>query len=114
MERAAADLHICEDGPVSLSPDEPAHDVLAAEAFAMPGPDPSLHHGPLILPQDPTGTEEPHDVLAAEEFPMPAMPPHPDQTAPRPSHRIGMVAGLVLAVMTVRALRRRRRRKRHG
>jgi hypothetical protein len=51
---------------------EPAHDVLAAEEFAMPAPDPDLHHGPVLLPEDPTGTPEPHDVLAAEEFPMPA------------------------------------------
>ena len=50
----------------------PAHDVLAAEAFAVPTPDPSLHHGPVELPEDPTGIAEPHDVLAAEEFAMPA------------------------------------------
>jgi hypothetical protein len=53
--------------------DERPHDVLAAEAFAMPASDPELHHhGPIALPDDPTGIEEPHDVLAAEEFPMPA------------------------------------------
>lgn len=51
---------------------EAAHDVLAAEAFAVPAPDPSLHHHPVVLPADPTGISEPHDVLAAEEFPMPA------------------------------------------
>jgi hypothetical protein len=50
---------------------EPAHDVLAAEAFAVPTPDPSLHHGPVRLPDDPTGIAEPHDILAAEEFAMP-------------------------------------------
>jgi hypothetical protein len=56
--------------------DERPHDVLAAEAFAMPAPDPELHHhGPIALPEDPTGIEEPHDVLAAEEFPMPAPRP---------------------------------------
>jgi hypothetical protein len=38
----------------------------------MPAPDPDLHHGPVLLPDDPTGVPEPHDVLAAEEFPMPA------------------------------------------
>jgi hypothetical protein len=48
---------------------------LAAEAFAMPAPDPVLHHGPVLLPDDPTGIPEPHDVLAAEEFPMPARRP---------------------------------------
>jgi hypothetical protein len=54
--------------------DEPARDVLAAEAFAMPAPDPVLHHqGPVVLPEDPTGIAEAHDVLAAEEFAMPAV-----------------------------------------
>ena len=53
--------------------DEQAHDVLAAEEFAMPAPDPILHHHePITLPGDPTGIAEPHDVLAAEEFAMPA------------------------------------------
>jgi hypothetical protein len=52
---------------------EPPHDILAAEAFVVPGPDPELHpHGPVKLPEDPTGIAEPHDVLAAEEFAMPA------------------------------------------
>jgi len=77
------------------TPEEPAHDVLAAEAFAMPTADPSLHrdrardvlaaeafampssdptlrHQPITLPDDPSGIAEPHDVLAAEEFAMPA------------------------------------------
>jgi hypothetical protein len=49
-----------------------AHDVLAAEEFGVPGSDPSLHHGPITLPDDPSGISEPHDVLAAEEFAMPA------------------------------------------
>jgi hypothetical protein len=52
--------------------EEPAHDVLAAEAFAVPARDPDLNAGPVLLPEDPTGIAEPHDVLAAEEFPMPA------------------------------------------
>ena len=30
--------------------EEPAHDVLAAEAFAVPAPDPKLRHGPVVLP----------------------------------------------------------------
>jgi hypothetical protein len=51
--------------------DEEAHDILAAEAFAMPAADPRLSHG-LVLPEDPVGTPEPHDILAAEEFAMPA------------------------------------------
>ena len=44
-------------------PDEPAHDVLAAEEFGVPAPDPRLHR------------EDPHDVLAAEEFGVPAPDP---------------------------------------
>ncbi len=51
---------------------ESAHDVLAAEEFGVPAGDPALHHGPVTLPDDPTGIVEPHDVLAAEEFAMPA------------------------------------------
>jgi hypothetical protein len=55
------------------STEENAHDVLAAEAFAVPAADPELHHRPVWLPEDPAGISEPHDVLAAEEFPMPAV-----------------------------------------
>jgi hypothetical protein len=62
-------------------PEEPAHDVLAAEAFAMPGPDPELAHGPISVPEDPSGIQAPHDVLAAEEFAMPAVTPHEVEAA---------------------------------
>lgn len=48
-----------------------AHDILAAEAFAMPAPEPRLRPE-LVLPGDPAGIPEPHDILAAEEFAMPA------------------------------------------
>jgi hypothetical protein len=87
----------------SGSSDEAAHDVLAAEAFAMPAPDPSLHHGPVVLPDDPTGIAEPHDVLAAEEFPMPAACGPQTGGLVRPektSHRIGIAvaAGLLLVL----------------
>jgi hypothetical protein len=41
-------------------PSEEAHDILAAEEFGVPAPDPSIH------------ADEAHDVLAAEEFGMPA------------------------------------------
>lgn len=61
--------------------EEPAHDVLAAEAFAVPGPDPELAHGPVTLPEDPTGIQAPHDILAAEEFAMPAVMPHQGEAA---------------------------------
>ncbi len=55
--------------------EETAHDVLAAEAFAVPARDPSLTHRPVVLPEDPSGIAEPHDILAAEEFAMPAAVP---------------------------------------
>ena len=58
---------------------EPPHDVLAAEQFVMPAPDPALKRP--RLPEDPTGIAEPHDVLAAEEFPMPAPPVRRPQAA---------------------------------
>jgi hypothetical protein len=64
--------------PQTPSAGEPPHDVLAAEEFAVPAPDPDLHHHePVVLPDDPTGIPEPHDVLAAEEFPIPAVPHKP-------------------------------------
>src|SRR5918911_1730026 len=89
--------------------EEAAHDVLAAEAFAMPAADPDLHHGPVVLPDDPTGIAEPHDILAAEEFPMPA---------PRHSTTVGLTRGasawewravgaLALAALALRTVRRR-------
>jgi hypothetical protein len=52
--------------------EDSAHDVLAAEEFGVPAPDPGLRHGPVMLPTDPTGIAEAHDVLAAEEFAIPA------------------------------------------
>ena len=56
--------------------EEPAHDMLAAEAFAMPAPDPELTTtARCACPRIPSGIREPHDVLAAEEFPMPAARP---------------------------------------
>jgi hypothetical protein len=90
---------------------EDAHDVLAAEAFAMPAPDPDLHHGPVLLPEDPTGVPEPHDVLAAEEFPMPA-PRRGEEggsvvsRAPFPV-ALGVAAVAGGALLVVRRLRRR-------
>lgn len=63
---------------------DPPHDVLAAEEFAVPGPDPGLHHhDPVVLPPDPTGIPVAHDVLAAEEFPIPAVPARPGPREPR-------------------------------
>ena len=90
--------------------DEPAHDVLAAEAFAVPAPDPELRHGPVVLPADPSGIEEPHDTLAAEEFAIPAVTPPRDGRArgagaPR---RAGL--GALAALLALLGLRRRSRR----
>lgn len=62
---------------------EPPHDVLAAEEFALPAPDPDLQHEDSVeLPDDPTGIVEPHDVLAAEEFPIPAVAHKPPNQRP--------------------------------
>jgi hypothetical protein len=91
---------------------ESAHDVLAAEAFAVPARDPSLAHEPVVLPDDPTGISEPHDILAAEEFAMPAGRAVGDGNSfARTARRKGpFVAAIVLAV--VLGLRRLRRRSR--
>ena len=102
-------------GRESPPPDERAHDVLAAEAFAVPTPDPSLRHHPISLPDDPSGIAEPHDVLAAEEFAMPA--PRGSSAAAGPAGRIAakarrpvqIVAMIAVALGVLRALRRRRR-----
>jgi len=92
---------------------ESAHDILAAEEFGVPAPDPGLHHGPVTLPGDPTGIAEPHDVLAAEEFAMPA--PRPGTDDARDSGRGGqpsrgaLVAAGALAVLIARRAARRKR-----
>jgi hypothetical protein len=89
-----------------------AHDVLAAEEFALPAPDPAIHHAPVALPRDLTGAEEPRDILAAEEFAMPAGPPHPlDRADDAGSYRgrfMRLALGGAIAVFALRrALRRR-------
>jgi hypothetical protein len=90
------------------SAEEPAHDILAAEAFAVPTADPSLHHQPVVLPDDPSGIAEPHDVLAAEEFAMPASRGSgvPGARPAAPGWRAGAVAG-ALGFVLARLLRRR-------
>ncbi len=91
--------------------EEPVHDVLAAEAFAMPIAD-RPHHGPVKLPDDPMGIPEPHDILAAEEFPMPAPEPHPAVAVLRRTDsplRLPVLAGLALFALVL--LRRRRRHR---
>jgi hypothetical protein len=59
--------------------DVPVTDVLAAEEFGVPAPDPALTPEELDLPGDLVG-DKPRDVLAAEEFAMPA----PDEARVRP------------------------------
>ena len=95
------------------STEEQAHDVLAAEAFAMPAADPDLHHhGPVVLPEDPTGIAEPHDVLAAEEFPMPAArhaaPPTLVERAEGWRTPAAAIGAALSALLALRALLRRR------
>jgi len=96
--------------------EDAAHDVLAAEAFAMPSADPSLRHQPITLPDDPSGIAEPHDVLAAEEFAMPAGRGASEESGGGPLAlagrarspvRIGL--GAVLALLALIVFRRRRR-----
>jgi hypothetical protein len=89
---------------------EPAHDILAAEAFAVPAADPSLRHH-LVLPEDPGGRPEPHDILAAEEFAMPAPgpvaePAHERRQGAATRATLTGLAGVGLGVLW---LRRRRR-----
>ncbi|PZS07375.1 MAG: hypothetical protein DLM64_14950 [Solirubrobacterales bacterium] len=97
----------------SAGAEEPAHDVLAAEEFAMPAPDPALHHAPVSLPEDPSGIAEPHDVLAAEEFAMPAALRSPaGGGALRQSGRLGArlliaAAGALVALVARRLLHSR-------
>src|SRR5436305_10623072 len=89
---------------------EPAHDVLAAEAFAVPAADPDLRPRPVVLPEDPSGIPEPHDILAAEEFPMPS-PRHGAGSGQRSRARIARRSGLAAAAGALAgAIVRRRRR----
>ncbi len=93
--------------------EDTAHDVLAAEAFAVPARDPSLTHRPVVLPDDPTGIAEPHDILAAEEFAMPAGVPVPEGASALVRHAGSAwrgVLGIALLVLVVVRMRRRRRR----
>ncbi len=93
------------------SENEPT-DVLAAEEFGVPAPDPALQPENLQLPADLVG-DEPRDVLAAEEFAMPA----PDEARVKPS-RLGtrkrksklaaiITAPVLAGVWVWRRLRRR-------
>jgi len=93
---------------------EAARDVLAAEEFGVPAPDPLLHHEPLNVPddpEDPEGQAPPHDVLAGEEFPIPAAPDRGADAGPTGVSRRpkGAVGGAAVALLGLVALLRRRR-----
>lgn len=89
---------------------EAAHDVLAADEFAMPAADPELHHhGRVELPGDPGGEGEPHDILAAEEFPMPAPRLGPAAGLTERQGGAGRLVVEVLAAVALLGLLRRRR-----
>jgi len=98
--------------PPRENPETEAHDILAAEAFSVPAADPDLHHGPVVLPEDPSGIVEAHDVLAAEEFAMPAPPHHPEtglvRHTPAANRLVQAGAAVALGLMLLRVLRRRR------
>ena len=98
--------------PQTGDDDSEAHDILAAEAFAMPATDPTLHHGPVQLPSDPAGDVEPHDILAAEEFAMPAVRPwETGLVQPRGSSPLIPIAALLGAVLLLLKLVLGRRRR---
>jgi hypothetical protein len=96
-------------GPIENS--EPV-DVLAAEEFAVPAPDPALHHEHLDLPPDLIG-EEPRDVLAAEEFAMPAPEEaHHPRSARKQRKQLAIKVALNAVPLAAVWLLRRARRKR--
>ncbi len=99
-----------EQAPGTLPPEpnasDEAHDVLAAEEFAMPAPEAAWRDRPVQPPPEPNASDEPHDVLAAEAFAMPAPPPHvafasAPEASKRPTrrHLAAAVAGLGAALL---------------
>ncbi len=86
-------------------------DVLAAEEFVVPAPDPALTPESLDLPADLVGAE-PRDVLVAEEFAMPAPDEarvrRPATSSGRQRLPLGAAASVLAAAITVWAWRRRR------
>lgn len=82
-----------------------AHDVLAAEEFALGSADPELHRR-----HEQAERGQAHDVLAAEEFAMPAPTSRPFGSAltSRRGGRARLAAeGAALLVLIVVLLRRR-------
>ena len=90
-------------------PQDSVHDVLAAEEFGVPAPDPVLRHQPVTLPGDPTGIAEAHDVLAAEEFAIPSYPGahEPGAGASNRSRARLVVVGVLAFVLLWRLGRKR-------
>ena len=113
LPRGCAYASVCEDWWMARSdqPESEPVDVLAAEEFAVPAPDPALRPEHLELPPDPV-TDEPHDVLAAEAFPMPS----PEEAHKVPSasrgNRAAVRVGVSLAPTVALWLLRRARRRR--
>jgi hypothetical protein len=92
------------DSQRDQSESEAPHDVLAAEEFAIPQPEPGVPHDP-----DP----RPHDVLAAEEFAMPAPGEGFGQKGRSGSLPwVAAAAGVALALFAKLRGRRRRPRRR--
>jgi hypothetical protein len=87
-------------------------DVLAAEEFGVPAPDPLLRPEHLDLPSDLVGGE-PRDVLAAEEFAMPAPNEAHEPPAAARRSRPGpkLVAACLVPVTVMAGVWRRRRRR---
>jgi hypothetical protein len=95
---------------IKKSEPEPV-DVLAAEEFVVPAPDPALRPEKLELPPEPVPDDEPHDVLAAEAFAMPS--PEEAHKVPqvRPRKQVALRVALnVVPLLAVWLLRRARRR----
>jgi hypothetical protein len=88
--------------------EEAAHDILAAEAFAVPAPDPRLRHN-LVFPDDPTGIAVAHDILAAEEFAMPAPEAGPGAERVRASAHYRWAATIGTVLLGYWIVRGRRR-----
>ena len=108
---AAEEFEIPAPDPVLHERAGEAHDVLAAEEFAVPGADPKLTHHPFVPPvdpNDPSGAEQPHDVLAAEEFALPAAPPDSRVPLSAAASPLRPLIALGLAVLVYMRLRRRR------
>jgi hypothetical protein len=87
---------------------EPAHDVLAAEEFGMPAEDPELRRRPVTLPEEPYPATAPHDVLAAEEFAMPAGRPGSSAGPVERAGGVGRIAAVGGAVVAAALVIRRR------